>query len=87
MKQTVCYYYEPNSIIRNYMTTHTDKERLFIKLGKSYTREPITNIKRYFISNKDIVRLFESLLRHYHSPNKFNINNFYDRLDLFIKER
>ena len=63
MKQIVCYYYEPNSNIRHYFMSHTEKEQLFLKLKKTYSYEPKTNIKRYFISHKDIVRLFIQFLQ------------------------
>ncbi len=73
MKEWVFYYYEPDLIIKHYFLTHTEREKLFLKLKKTYIIEPITNIKRYFISQKEIVKLFIQILKSENSV----INHFY----------
>ena len=64
-KEIACYYYEPETNIRCYFISHTDKENVFLKLRKSYTYEPETNIKRYFISDDDIARFIKHYFRNW----------------------
>ena len=64
-KEIVYYYYKPETNIRRYFRSHTHKEKVFLKLRKSYTYEPETNIKRYFISDDDIARFIKHYFRNW----------------------